>query len=38
MGGPQSPMTTNKECPHFDAAAECELISKCVAAGKADAS
>jgi GMP synthase (glutamine-hydrolysing) len=35
MGGPQSPATTKGECPHFDAAAERELIAKCVAAGKA---
>lgn len=35
MGGPQSPATTKKECPHFDAAAECALIAKCVAAQKA---
>jgi GMP synthase (glutamine-hydrolysing) len=26
MGGPQSPSTTRDECPHFDAAAEVELI------------
>jgi GMP synthase (glutamine-hydrolysing) len=35
MGGPQSPATTTDECPHFDAAAERALISKCVAADKA---
>ncbi|THF65570.1 glutamine amidotransferase [Pseudothauera nasutitermitis] len=35
LGGPQSPTTTREECPHFDAAAECELIARCVAAGKA---
>jgi GMP synthase (glutamine-hydrolysing) len=35
MGGPQSPATTKKECPHFDAAAERALISKCVAANTA---
>jgi GMP synthase (glutamine-hydrolysing) len=35
FGGPQSPSTTTDECPHFDAAAERALISKCVAAGKA---
>ncbi|MCV2216659.1 type 1 glutamine amidotransferase [Thauera sp. Sel9] len=35
MGGPQSPSTTKEECPHFDAAAERELIAKCVKAGKA---
>ena len=32
MGGPQSPATTKAECPHFDAAAEISLITKCVAA------
>jgi len=35
MGGPQSPATTKDECPHFDAAAECELISYCVKADRA---
>lgn len=35
LGGPQSPSTTKKECPHFDAAAERALIVKCIAAGKA---
>jgi GMP synthase (glutamine-hydrolysing) len=35
MGGPQSPATTKAECPHFDAAAETSLISKCVAANRA---
>ena len=35
MGGPQSPSTTKKECPHFDAAAERALIVKCIAAKKA---
>lgn len=35
LGGPQSPTTTKEECPHFDAAAECELISACISAGKA---
>ena len=35
MGGPQSPATTQAECPHFDAAAEMSLIAKCVAAGRA---
>ena len=35
MGGPQSPSTTKQECPHFDAAAECNLIVKCIAAKKA---
>lgn len=35
MGGPQSPATTKDECPHFDAAAEISLISRCVAAKRA---
>jgi GMP synthase (glutamine-hydrolysing) len=35
FGGPQSPDTTTDECAYFDAAAECALILKCVAAGKA---
>lgn len=35
LGGPQSPATTREECPHFDAAAECALMAKCIAAGKA---
>jgi GMP synthase (glutamine-hydrolysing) len=35
MGGPQSPATTQQECPHFDAAAEQALIVKCVVANKA---
>jgi GMP synthase (glutamine-hydrolysing) len=35
MGGPQSPSTTREECPHFDAAAECALIARCVDGGKA---
>jgi len=35
MGGPQSPSTTKQECPHFDAAAECSFIIKCIAAKKA---
>ncbi len=34
MGGPQSPTTSQAECPHFHAAAECDLIRRCVAAGK----
>jgi GMP synthase (glutamine-hydrolysing) len=34
MGGPQSPATTKDECPYFDAAAEKELVSKAVAAGR----
>lgn len=35
MGGPQSPSTTRAECPHFDAAAEQDLMARCVAGGKA---
>jgi len=35
LGGPQSPSTTQGECPHFDAAAERALIAKCIAAQKA---
>lgn len=35
LGGPQSPATTKEECPHFDAAAERELIAKCMLARKA---
>ncbi|KAF1072377.1 MAG: GMP synthase [glutamine-hydrolyzing] [Pseudomonas citronellolis] len=34
LGGPQSPSTTREECPHFDAAAECALIARAIAAGK----
>lgn len=35
MGGPQSPDTTQEECPHFNAKAEIVLIQKCFRAGKA---
>ncbi|MHA3902736.1 type 1 glutamine amidotransferase [Castellaniella sp. WN] len=35
LGGPQSPSTTREECPHFDAAAECALIARCINGGKA---
>ncbi|MFE7085383.1 gamma-glutamyl-gamma-aminobutyrate hydrolase family protein [Sphingobacterium spiritivorum] len=35
MGGPQSPNTTIRECPHFDAEAEIFLIQQCAAHGKA---
>lgn len=35
MGGPQSPDTTQEECPHFNAKAEIALIQKCIQAGKA---
>ncbi|HHA1906598.1 TPA: type 1 glutamine amidotransferase [Enterobacter asburiae] len=34
MGGPQSPATTLKECPWFDAQAEKALISRTIEAGK----
>lgn len=34
MGGPQSPTTTTEECPHFDSAAEQELIRQVIAADK----
>lgn len=34
MGGPQSPATTLKECPWFDAQAEMRLIGRAVEAGK----
>lgn len=34
MGGPQSPATTTKECPHFDGPAEMALIRRAVDAGK----
>lgn len=35
MGGPQSPITSVEECPHFNAEAEMNLIRKCISAGKA---
>lgn len=35
MGGPQSPDTTQEECPHFNVKAEIALIQKCIQAGKA---
>jgi GMP synthase (glutamine-hydrolysing) len=35
MGGPQSPATTQAECPHFDSAAEQALIRQAVNADKA---
>lgn len=35
LGGPQSPSTTPEECPHFDARAECALITACINAHKA---
>lgn len=34
MGGPQSPATTLKECPWFDAQAEMRLINRAIKAGK----
>lgn len=34
MGGPQSPDTTQDECPHFDAVAEMNLIRAAVDGGK----
>ncbi|OLF52958.1 type 1 glutamine amidotransferase [Pseudomonas chlororaphis] len=35
LGGPQSPATTQQECPHFDTAAEQALIVRAIRAGKA---
>lgn len=35
LGGPQSPATTQAQCAHFDAAAECALINQAIAAGRA---
>ena len=34
MGGPQSPATSQTECPHFDAAGEIGLIQKTIQSGK----
>ncbi|MEH3774473.1 type 1 glutamine amidotransferase [Enterobacter asburiae] len=34
MGGPQSPATTLRECPWFDAQAEMRLINRAIKAGK----
>jgi len=34
MGGPQSPNTTQEECPYFNAKAEIELMQKVIQAGK----
>lgn len=34
MGGPQDPITTTEQCPHFDAKREQEVISKAIDAGK----
>lgn len=33
LGGPQSPATTREECPHFDAAAEKNLIATAINSG-----
>jgi GMP synthase (glutamine-hydrolysing) len=35
LGGPQSPATTKRECPYFDAEAEEALIAKAIAGGRA---
>ncbi|MBH3403425.1 type 1 glutamine amidotransferase [Pseudomonas glycinae] len=35
LGGPQDPATTLEQCPHFNAAAECHLISQAINANKA---
>jgi len=35
LGGPQDPATTQEQCPHFDALAECELINKAISARRA---
>jgi GMP synthase (glutamine-hydrolysing) len=35
LGGPQSPSTTIRECPHFDAEAEKALITRAIGAGRA---
>ena len=35
LGGPQSPSTPRSECPHFDADAEKELISRTISANRA---
>ncbi|KRP63386.1 glutamine amidotransferase-related protein [Pseudomonas trivialis] len=35
LGGPQDPATTLEQCAHFNALAECELISKAIIAGRA---
>ncbi len=34
MGGPQSPSTTTRECPHFDVRKETAFIRKAIDAGK----
>ncbi|MBJ9975490.1 type 1 glutamine amidotransferase [Pseudomonas sp. S75] len=35
LGGPQDPATRIEQCPHFDAAAECRVISQAIEANKA---
>lgn len=35
MGGPQSPNTTQEECPYFNAKAEITLIQECIKADRA---
>ncbi len=35
LGGPQSPLTTEDECPYFNVNTEVSFISKCISAGKA---
>lgn len=34
MGGPQSPVTTTKECPHFDAKKEIQFIKQAITQNK----
>jgi len=34
MGGPQSPATTTKECPHFDAEKEIQFVKKAIEENK----
>lgn len=34
MGGPQSPATSQKDCPYFDAEAEINLIRNCIRSGR----
>ncbi|MGX9416156.1 type 1 glutamine amidotransferase [Vibrio sp. WJH972] len=34
MGGPQDPVTTTKQCPHFNSKREQKVISKAIEAGK----
>ena len=35
LGGPQSPLTTEDECPYFNVNQEVSFISKCISVGKA---